>query len=65
MQPSFYSNLKGIAIATEKNAWERDLPLTPKGMDLMKDAFKDVNIREFRLNMQEDTASHTYNIMRK
>ena len=27
-------------------AWATDMPLTPKGMDLMKDAFNDVNIRE-------------------
>jgi hypothetical protein len=36
--------------------------MTPKGMDLLKDAFEDVNVREFRLNMQEDMASPLYNI---
>jgi hypothetical protein len=29
-------------------AWERDLPLTLKGMELIKDAFKDVYGRELR-----------------
>ena len=38
------------------------MPLTPKGMGLMKDAFQDVNIREFKLNMQKDMASPTYNV---
>jgi len=36
----------------------RYLPLTPKGMELMKDALEDVNVREFRSNMQEDMASY-------
>ena len=41
-----FNKWKGIA-------WGTDMPLTPKGMDLMKDAFKDVNVREFKLNMQQ------------
>jgi hypothetical protein len=40
-------------------AWATDMPLTPKGMDLMKDAFNDVNIREYKLNMQQNMSSHT------
>ena len=39
------------------------MPLTPKGMDLMKDAFNDVNIREYKLNMQQNMSSQTYNIL--
>jgi hypothetical protein len=38
------------------------LEVAAKGMDLMKDAFQDVNIREFKLNMQKDMASPTYNV---
>ncbi len=41
------------------------MPLTPKGMDLMKDAFNDVNVREYKLNMQQNTCSQTYNIQKK
>ncbi len=43
----------------KKIAWATDMPLTPKGMDLMKDAFNDVNIREYKLNMQQNMSSHT------
>ena len=39
------------------------MPLTPKGMDLMKDAYEDVNIREYTLNMQQNMSSQTFNIL--
>ena len=39
------------------------MPLTPKGMDLMKDAFNDVNLREYKLNMQQNMSSQMYNIL--
>jgi hypothetical protein len=47
----------------KKIAWATDMPLTPKGMDLMKDAFNDVNIREYKLNMQQNSSSQTYNVL--
>jgi hypothetical protein len=28
-------------------AWEQELPMTPKKMDPIEDAFKDVNVWEF------------------
>ncbi len=36
------------------NAWERDLPRTPKGMENMQEVFNDVNVREFHVNLMED-----------
>jgi hypothetical protein len=51
-----FNKWKGIA-------WGTEMPLTPKGMDLMKDAFKDVNVREYKLNMQQNMGSPTYNIL--
>ncbi len=47
----------------KRNAWGTDMPLTPKGMDLMKDAFTDVNVREYKLNMQQNKGSQMYNIL--
>jgi hypothetical protein len=44
-------------------AWATDMPLTPKGMDLMKDAFNDVTVREYKLNMQQNMSSQTYTIL--
>ncbi len=44
-------------------AWGTDMPLTPKGMDLMKDAFNDVKVREYKLNMQQNMCSQRYNIL--
>ena len=38
----------------KEKAWLRDLPLTPRGMEIMQEIFDEVNVREYRVNMEED-----------
>ena len=52
-------NLEGERFNSEKEkAWTWDQPLTPKGMDIMRDVFDSVCLIEFRLSMQEDKTHH-------
>ena len=44
--------------AGKEKAWNWDQPLTPKGMDIMRDVFDSVRLIEFRLSMQEDETHH-------
>jgi hypothetical protein len=43
-------------------AWLRDLPFTPRWMDIMKEVFDDVNVHEFRLSIEEDMACYNISV---
>ena len=44
----------GQFISGKEKAWNWDHPLTPRGMDIMREVFDSVHLIEFRLSMQED-----------
>jgi len=48
----------------KKQAWDRTQLLTPRGMTEMEEAFKDVNHREYRLEVSEVTDGHVAKVSR-
>ena len=42
----------------QQKAWNRDEYLTNRGMDLMEEAFRDVSVRDYRINITECNAFH-------
>ena len=45
-------------------AWSRDEILTPRGMDLMEEVFRDINLREYRLNVTNCDTFHRVTVSR-
>ena len=43
-------------------AWLRDLPFTPRGMDITKEVFDDFNVLEFRLGIEEEEICYNVSV---
>jgi len=42
----------------KQKAWSRDEILTTRGMDLMEEVFRDINLREYKLNVMNCNTFH-------
>ena len=43
-------------------AWLREIPFTPRGMEIMKEVFEDVNAGEFRLSITEEETCYNVSV---
>jgi hypothetical protein len=46
-------------------AWNDAQSLIPKGMELMEEAFKNVNVQDFKINLAENDNHHTAIVSKK